>query len=162
MWPSEKPKLFHFLNSSAVKSLGLQALATISFSTLAIRWNPYKNHRVILVISWTLSMLHPLLNASITAPILLSVAILNQSISTLSGSCSNARSAIPSPSDSSALVSGLGCGAPCSSDAHALRNASSKHRPIAITSPVDFMEVPSVLSAVLNLSKGHLGILTTQ
>ena len=137
-------------------------MATISFSTLAILWNPNKNHLVILVISCTRSILHPRRNASMTAPILRSVAILSQSIRTLSGNCSRARSAIPSPSDSSALVNGRGWGAPCSSDAQALRNASSKHRPIAITSPVDFIEVPRVLSAVLNLSKGQRGIFTTQ
>ena len=33
---------------------------------------------------------------------------------------------------------------------------------MAMTSPVDFMLVPSVRSAVLNLSKGQRGILTTQ
>ena len=69
---------------------------------------------------------------------------------------------MPSPSDSSALVRGLGYAYPCSRLAQALRKASSKLRPIAITSPVDFMLVPSVLSAVRNLSNGHRGILTTQ
>ena len=97
-----------------------------------------------------------------SAPIRRSVAILHQSTKTSSGSGSLARSAIVSPSDSSALVNGRGCGHPCSSEAHALRNASSKFLPIAITSPVDFIDVPKVLSAVLNLSNGQRGILTTQ
>ena len=88
--------------------------------------------------------------------------MLHQSTNTSSGRGSLALSAIVSPSDSSALVNGLGCGQPCSSDAQALRNASSKFLPIAITSPVDFIEVPSVRSAVLNLSNGQRGILTTQ
>ena len=33
---------------------------------------------------------------------------------------------------------------------------------MAMTSPVDFIEVPKVRSAVRNLSKGQRGILTTQ
>ena len=67
-----------------------------------------------------------------------------------------------SPSEASDIVNGLGWGLSYSKLAHALRHASSKERPMAITSPVDFIEVPRLLSAVLNLSKGHLGILTTQ
>ena len=40
-------------------------------------------------------------------------------------------------------------------------NDSSIVRPIAITSPVDFMEVPMRASTVGNLSKGHRGIFVT-
>ncbi len=96
------------------------------------------------------------------ADILLSVGTLSQSSKIAVGSSSEDLSSIDSPPEESAMVSGLGCGLPYSRLAHALRKASSKHLPIAITSPVDFMEVPIVLSAVLNLSNGHLGIFTTQ
>ena len=96
------------------------------------------------------------------ADILLSVGTLSQSSKIAVGSSSEDLSSIDSPPEESAIVSGLGCGLPYSRLAHALRKASSKPLPIAITSPVDFMEVPIVLSAVLNLSNGHLGILTTQ
>ncbi len=92
----------------------------------------------------------------------LSVGTLSQSSRRASGSGSKARSSIDSPPEASAIVSGLGCGWPYSKLAHALRKASSKQRPIAITSPVDFIEVPMVRSAVRNLSKGQRGILTTQ
>ena len=40
-------------------------------------------------------------------------------------------------------------------------NASSSVRPMAMTSPVDFIAVVSVLSALGNLSNGHRGTLTT-
>ncbi len=43
----------------------------------------------------------------------------------------------------------------------AFLNASSIVRPIAITSPVDFIAVVSVRSACVNLSKGQRGTLTT-
>ena len=39
--------------------------------------------------------------------------------------------------------------------------ACSKEVPIAMTSPVAFMREPSVRPAYRNLSKGHLGSLTT-
>ena len=42
-----------------------------------------------------------------------------------------------------------------------LRRASSKDEPMDIISPVAIIFVPSFLLANLNLSKGHLGILTT-
>jgi len=48
-----------------------------------------------------------------------------------------------------------------SRDRRAFLNASSTHRPIAITSPVLFMEVVSVRSAFLNLSNGQRGTFTT-
>ena len=48
-----------------------------------------------------------------------------------------------------------------SSDRLAFMKDSSRVRPIAITSPVLFMEVESVRSAPLNLSNGQRGILTT-
>ena len=41
------------------------------------------------------------------------------------------------------------------------KSASSKEEPIAMTSPVAIIFVPSFLFANLNLSKGHLGIFTT-
>src|SRR5207247_3463544 len=44
----------------------------------------------------------------------------------------------------------------------ALLSAASKVRSMAITSPVDFIWVPSVRSAAGNLSKGQRGIFTTQ
>ena len=114
------------------------------------------------VISLTFSRSQFLLNASNKAPILLSDGIASHfsRISSLSGV--EARSSMVSPPEASAMVKGLGWGAPYSKLDHAFRKASSKRLPIAITSPVDFIEVPMVLSAVLNLSKGHLGILTTQ
>ena len=40
-------------------------------------------------------------------------------------------------------------------------SASLKVRPIAITSPTDFIWVPSVVSAPGNFSNAHLGILAT-
>ena len=43
----------------------------------------------------------------------------------------------------------------------AFMNASSSVRPIAMTSPVLFMDVVRVLSAPLNLSNGQRGTLTT-
>ena len=92
----------------------------------------------------------------------LSLGTLSQSSRRASGSGSKARSSIDSPPDASAMVRGLGWGCPYSRLDHALRKASSKPRPIAITSPVDFIEVPIVRSAVRNLSKGQRGILTTQ
>ena len=48
-----------------------------------------------------------------------------------------------------------------SSDLIPFMRASSKDEPIDITSPVAIIFVPSFLFANLNLSKGHLGILTT-
>ena len=48
-----------------------------------------------------------------------------------------------------------------SRDRSAFMNASSRHLPIAITSPVLFIAVVSVRSAPLNLSKGHRGTFTT-
>ncbi len=92
----------------------------------------------------------------------LSVGTLSQSSSRASGRGSKARSSIDSPPEASAMVSGRGCGWPYSRLAHALRKASSKQRPMAMTSPVDFIDVPMVRSAVRNLSKGQRGILTTQ
>jgi hypothetical protein len=44
----------------------------------------------------------------------------------------------------------------------AFSRASSMQRPMAITSPVDFIWVPILRSAVRNLSKGHRGTFMTQ
>jgi hypothetical protein len=46
-------------------------------------------------------------------------------------------------------------------DRRAFLKPSSTVRPMAITSPVDFMAVVRVRSAVLNLSKGQRGTFTT-
>ena len=48
-----------------------------------------------------------------------------------------------------------------SRDRIAFLNASSSVRPMAITSPVDFIAVVSVRSAFGNLSNGHRGTFTT-
>ncbi len=50
---------------------------------------------------------------------------------------------------------------PLSSERTPLSSASLNVRPIAITSPTDFIWVPRVGSASLNFSKFHLGILAT-
>ena len=50
---------------------------------------------------------------------------------------------------------------PVSSERRPFRNASLKVRPIAITSPTDFIWVPSVGSAAGNFSNAHFGIFTT-
>ena len=48
-----------------------------------------------------------------------------------------------------------------SNERTALRSDSSKVRPMAITSPVLFIDVPIRRSTVGNLSKGHRGIFVT-
>ena len=137
--------------------------ALISVSIAASFSNLLRNQRVIPPVrSLTSSIEYPLRKASITAPILLSVGILSQSSRSAVGSFSDALSSIVSPSEASDIVSGRGWGFPYSRLAQAFRQASSKERPIAITSPVDFIEVPIFLSAVRNLSNGQRGILTTQ
>jgi hypothetical protein len=50
----------------------------------------------------------------------------------------------------------------CSSERMAFIRAPSKVRSMAITSPVAFICVPMLRSALGNLSKGQRGILTTQ
>ena len=50
---------------------------------------------------------------------------------------------------------------PSSSERTPLRKASWKVRPMAITSPIDFIWVVSVRSASGNFSKFHRGIFTT-
>ena len=83
--------------------------ARISVSSAAIFSNLCRNHRVTPPeTSRTSSMEYPRLNASKRAPILLSVGILNQSISMASGNGSLARSSMVSPPEASAMVSGLG------------------------------------------------------
>ena len=52
--------------------------------------------------------------------------------------------------------------APTSRERIAFWRADSNVRPMAITSPVAFICVPTVRSAVTNLSKGQRGIFTTQ
>jgi hypothetical protein len=66
--------------------------------------------------------------------------------------------------DSSASSTGdaSSAGGFCSSDRIAFISAASKVRSIAMTSPVAFIWVPILRSAVGNLSKGQRGILTTQ
>ena len=49
----------------------------------------------------------------------------------------------------------------CSSERTAFIRPPSKVEAMAMTSPVAFICVPSARLAVANLSKGHLGILTT-
>ena len=41
-------------------------------------------------------------------------------------------------------------------------SASSKERPIAITSPTDFISLPMKWDAPRNLSRSHFGIFTTR
>ena len=50
---------------------------------------------------------------------------------------------------------------PISKERIPFKKADSKFSPIAIISPVAIILVPNLLSAFLNLSKGHFGILTT-
>ena len=106
--PSVNPPLFHRCRSAESISLIEQARLRISASMLAMDANPCKNHRVTRVISYTCSMVQPLRNASIKAPILRSVAMESQSTRTRSDNGSDSRVSCCSPSDSSPLVSGLG------------------------------------------------------
>jgi len=62
---------------------------------------------------------------------------------------------------SSAHGSGSSPAFPTSRDRRAFMKDSSIVRPIAITSPVDFIDVPMRASTVGNLSKGHRGIFVT-
>ena len=118
--------------------------------------NCVRNQRSIFVSSWTSSTVHPRSNARKTAHI-------RRSVGTLSSRCS-------APSSSSAVSpdwlrrvfwpksSPL---EPSSSELNAFMNASLKVRPIAITSPTDFICVVSVRSARGNFSNVQRGTLTT-
>ena len=114
MCKSVNPAPFHLRISSMGISDTLipnSPAARISVSSAAIFSNLCRNHRVTPPeTSRTSSIEYPRLNASNRAPILLSVGILNQSISIASGNGSLARSSIDSPPEASAIVSGLGWG----------------------------------------------------
>ena len=71
------------------------------------------------------------------------------------------RSISSSVKASAGLVFNPKCCNPVSKERMAFINDSSKLLPIAITSPVAFIWVESLLSAVSNLSNGNLGILVT-
>ncbi|MBA1343651.1 MAG: hypothetical protein C5S52_08660 [ANME-2 cluster archaeon] len=98
------------------------------------------------------SLENPVRNAWYTTKRRWSVGVMRSSL-IRSGVHSSAAVPVPVPA-SPKLIS-------MSSERTALRSASSIVRPIAITSPVLFIAVVSVLSAVTNLSKGHLGIFAT-
>ena len=72
------------------------------------------------------------------------------------------RSASCSASSSSGAAGSGSVSPPVSSARQPFSRASGNVRPIAITSPTDFMRVPSRRSVARNFSNAQRGILTTQ
>ena len=120
-------------------------LTSFSKTTNSSIWR--KNQQSIFVISWILCNGIPILNASYNLKILSLLAYFN--LFKISSWFVISLPSAPKPF------------LPISNDWHPFCKASWKERPIAITSPTDFICNPRVVSEPLNLSKFHLGIFIT-
>ena len=174
IWKSEKPCCFAFLNREwtngnwqlTVDKWQLpcgSSIACASFSFLIVNcplsivnWrsslevcmifiNFWRNHLSIFVSSCTWSMVYPARKAFEITKIRLSVG---------------SRNALSRSEITSSLFSTKPC-IPCPIMRSPFWIASSKVRPMAITSPTDFMEDPNSLSTPWNFPKSQRGILHT-
>ena len=148
IWKSEKPWTLALRSSSTGRSaicLWLFPHSCISSEVFIIFINFWRNHLSIFVSSCTWSMVYPARKAFEITKIRLSVG---------------SRSALSISGITSSLFSTNPC-IPCPIIRRPFWIASSKVRPIAITSPTDFMEEPSSLSTPWNFPKSQRGILHT-
>ena len=142
---SENPFFFKFNNHSLSRSSILLSFNLCSSSTIHLNFS-MKNVSIPVILA-ILSILYSLLSISAKAKILSSsgqttLSFNSAMLNSLNFLCSNEYFPI-----SRLLIP--------------FNNACSRFAPIAITSPVAIIFVPSSLSAPKNLSNGHFGILHT-